>query len=95
MFSADKPDRSPRWWGTYNVESEEEGVVLQPGETAYVRFSDGTDAQVKLLTRAGSRGSFEVLKLGTLEPDMTRWAGTRREASAQDPLDDWPKPAGT
>ncbi len=94
LFSADNPDGSRRWWGTYEVGSGEDNAALEPG-TAYMRFSDGSDAQVSLMARDGSRGSFEVIKLGTLEPDMTRWHGTRREASAQDPLDDWPKPAGT
>jgi hypothetical protein len=94
LFSSDDPDASPRWWGTYYADSEEKSAALEPGATAYVRFSDGSDAQVRLLTTDGLRGSFEVIRLGTLEPDMARWAGTRREASAQDPLDDWPKPAG-
>ncbi len=95
LFSASEPEGSLRWWGTYNVLSEQENAVLEAGRTAYVRFSDGTDAQVRLLTRDGTEGSFEVIKLGTLEPDMTRWTGTRREASAQDVHDDWPKPAGS
>jgi hypothetical protein len=93
LFNADNPDGSTRWWGTYDVGSEEDNAALEPG-TAYMRFSDGSDAQVSLTARDGSRGSFEVIKLGTLEPDMTRWRGTRREASAQNPRD-WPKRAGT
>jgi hypothetical protein len=94
LLCADNPDGSKRWWGTYSLDSEEDQAALQPG-TVYMRFSDGSDAQVNLMPGDGRRGSFEVIKLGTLEPDMTRWRGTRREASAQDPLDDWPKPAGT
>jgi hypothetical protein len=93
LLSGKHADGSQRWWGTLTVLGEDE-PLLGPG-TAYVRFSDGTDAQVALLTSDGHEASFEIIKLGTLEPDMTRWAGTRREASAQDPLSDWPKPAGT
>src|SRR5436190_12779880 len=93
LFGASDSDGSQHWWGTLSVLGADE-PLLAPG-TAYVRFSDGTDAQIALLTSDGQEASFEVIKLGTLEPDMTKWTGTRREASAQDPLSDWPKPAGT
>ena len=93
LFSGEHADGSRHWWGTLRVLGEDE-PLMDPG-TAYVRFSDGTDAQVALLTSDGQEASFEVIKLGTLEPDMTKWTGTRREASAQDPISDWPKPAGT
>jgi hypothetical protein len=57
LFSSDNPDASPRWWGTYYADSKEKSAVLEPGATAYVRFSDGSDAQVRLLTTDGLRGS--------------------------------------
>jgi hypothetical protein len=86
------PDGARRWWGTYNTH---DGAAVEAG-AAYMRFSDGADAEVTLSPGEGSRGSFEVIgELGTLEPDMTRFQGTRREASAQSPARDWPRPAGT
>ena len=95
LFSEDNADGPRRWRGTYDLSSGADIAAIEPG-IGYMRFSDGTDARVRLLANDGSRGSFEVIgELGTLEPDMTRFRGARREASAQDPLDDWPKPAGT
>lgn len=93
LFSGDRPDGSTHWWGTVSALSADE-PLLDPG-AAYVRFSDGTDAEIRLLKRNGENATFDVIELGTLEPDLTRWQGTRREASAQDPSRDWPKPAGT
>src|SRR5256885_1273025 len=64
LFGSSDSDGSQHWWGTLSVLGEDE-PPLAPGN-AYLRFSDGTDAQVALRTSDGQEASFEVIKLGTL-----------------------------